>query len=173
MVPVQMRLEAEALATEIRHGRASSNDAVSWATRWVDKLSPEALPEQLLEIVSPASDHPLDVARLLQNLAEQGDPSSLHQLRHNRLHIRIADVARGVLDGTIRPAQAARELTQLRWEVSRDGVDPDFDIFVALDSSTDHLPVGAERDILWSKKVLPQLDAELRDIETSYRGHVL
>jgi hypothetical protein len=85
----------------------------------------------------------------------------------------IAAIAAKVLGGEMRAGEAARKLSGLRFVVSDDGRDGDFGIFVLLDSETHHLPVGAEREMLWAPSVLPKLDAELLSIEEFYRPHVL
>jgi hypothetical protein len=88
-------------------------------------------------------------------------------------YLTIAALAAKVLAGGMRAGEAARRLSALRFIVSEDGRDDDFDIFVLLDSETHHLPVGAERDVLWAPAVLPKLGAELRRIEEGYRSEVL
>jgi hypothetical protein len=172
-VPLRMRLEAERLALALESNRAAPQDAVDWASRWIDEAQGDAVPGQLLDLSTSGAAHPLDVANLLHRLADQGDPIALHELKHEVARARIVAIAHGVLRGNIRPAEAAREMVVLRLDETGHARDADFDIFVVLDSSTDHLPVGTERAALWSATVLPKLDAELLDIENHYRDHVL
>jgi Protein of unknown function (DUF2489) len=51
-------------------------------------------------------------------------------------------------------------------------VDPDFVVFGALSSSTDHLPIGEVRQ-LWSAAALTKADAEIADITERHRDSVL
>jgi hypothetical protein len=172
-LPPRMRLEAERLAIAIESSRVGPQDAAEWACRWINDMRKEALPDQLLDLSTSGAAHPLDVANLLHRLAEQHDPRVLHALKREAARARIVSIAQGVLRGKTRSAEAAREMVGLRFDEVGDARDTDFDIFVALDSSTDHLPVGVERAVLWSPAVLPNLDIELRDIENFYRESVL
>ncbi|MEI9961063.1 MAG: hypothetical protein WDM76_07975 [Limisphaerales bacterium] len=47
--------------------------------------------------------------------------------------------------------------------------DPDIITFVAIDSSTDHLPIGEIRK-LWNPEVLMQKDKEIAECENFYRA---
>jgi hypothetical protein len=63
-----------------------------------------------------------------------------------------------MLSGIILMTEGARFLAALRHEVDVPEQDPDFLIFVSIESQTDELPVGAERP-LWSREALER-DAE-------------
>ncbi len=57
--------------------------------------------------------------------------------------------ARSILQGKLGIIEGARLLSNLAHDLVPDwAVDPDFVVFRSLDSETDHLPVGAERQ-LW------------------------
>ncbi len=53
---------------------------------------------------------------------------------------KIVTAAQGLLNGHSDFLEAVRSLSALRFEVSADGHDPDFLLFLAIDSQTDHLP---------------------------------
>ncbi len=75
------------------------------------------------------------------------------------------DIARGVLAGTSDPITSARKLARLRFSVDVADDDSDFTCFVAIDSETDALPVGHERET-WSADALVRLDKEIAEART-------
>ena len=54
-------------------------------------------------------------------------------------------IARSVIAGEVSILLAARELARLRFSAAEDDSDADFLTFVAIESETDHLPIGDER----------------------------
>jgi hypothetical protein len=82
------------------------------------------------------------------------------------------EVARSILQGKLGIIEGARLLSMLAHDLVPDwAVDPDFVVFVALDSETDHLPVGAERQ-LWEATALVERDAIVSRIEADARREV-
>lgn len=82
---------------------------------------------------------------------------------------RVADLARRILDGQIDVLEGAREIVRLRFEIDVDPDDNDVAAFVAVESETDHLPVGAEK-ASWSPDALKRKEPELEcSREWAYR----
>ena len=77
---------------------------------------------------------------------------------------RVAAVARGMLSGDINFLEGAIELVSLRHKAEVEEADPDFMVFVVIESETDNLPIGKSRE-LWSKEALikhqPEIDASV------------
>ena len=73
---------------------------------------------------------------------------------------RVAEIAAQMLTGNVGMIEGARLLGGLHHEVEVGEDDPDFLMFVAIDSETDHLPVGQERQ-LWAPESLARKDFEL------------
>jgi hypothetical protein len=71
---------------------------------------------------------------------------------------------------TTDPILAARDLSALRFSVDVPEDDPDFTCFVAIDSETDALPIGPERE-QWSTEALSRLDKEIVDARTWASTH--
>ena len=84
---------------------------------------------------------------------------------------RIVARAGDLLDGRLGVIAAAQELIKLRF-LTRTQDDPDFNIFVLIDSEADHLPTGSERQH-WAADALATKDIEIRQIEEFYRKDAL
>ena len=83
----------------------------------------------------------------------------------------ITALAKGLLDGTEPYMASVRQLSTLRHSISKDGRDPDFMIFLAIDSETDHLPPEQAREnctTAW----LAKCDQEIKEVEAFYRDDV-
>jgi len=81
-------------------------------------------------------------------------------------------VARSILEGDVGIIEGARLLAPLGHDLVPDWrIDPDFVVLGALDSETDHLPVGAERK-LWEEKALVERDAIVSRIEADAKEEV-
>jgi hypothetical protein len=76
-------------------------------------------------------------------------------------------VSRELLEGRLGVIEAARELSRLRYDVGAES-DPDFIMFVAIDSETDHLPIGTVRRE-WTPDALEAKDREIREYEERSR----
>lgn len=66
---------------------------------------------------------------------------------------------------------AARELTTVLGNLDYPTLESARQVFVAIDSQTDHLPVGSVRE-LWSSKALAECDAELAEAEAVHATEV-
>lgn len=84
---------------------------------------------------------------------------------------RAIALARRVLRGELRVIEGCRALSSMRWEFGADMTDQ-FSPFVAIDSETDHLPVGAVRN-LWAVEALARKDLEIDRCEELYRTQAL
>src|SRR5262249_8406543 len=86
-----------------------------------------------------------------------------------RLHEEATRVAEAVVRGEVGVSEGARQLSSLAHHLVDDWVaDPDFCVFGALDSETDHLPVGSQRE-LWDPQALAERDAVVQRIEREAR----
>ncbi|WP_236250411.1 DUF2489 domain-containing protein [Microbulbifer sp. ALW1] len=74
---------------------------------------------------------------------------------------RSAEVASGMLDGTIHYLEGAIELASLRFEVGIPENDQDFLAFTVISSETDHLPIGPSRKY-WSQEALVRHEPEIQ-----------
>jgi hypothetical protein len=83
----------------------------------------------------------------------------------------IAALAKGLLDGTEPYMASVRQLSSLRHSVSEDGRDPDFMIFLAIDSETDHLPPEQARESC-TQAWLAKCDQEAKEVEAFYQDDV-
>jgi hypothetical protein len=84
----------------------------------------------------------------------------------------IVKVAQAILDGTMDLIEGSRILHGLGHDIFADDHDPDFLIFVVIDSDTDHLPIGDVRQ-LWIENALLEKDEEIRKIRAFYRDDVV
>ncbi|MCB1756630.1 MAG: DUF2489 domain-containing protein, partial [Gammaproteobacteria bacterium] len=66
---------------------------------------------------------------------------------------RAAEVASGMLDGSIHYLEGAIELSSLRFKIGLPEDDKDFLAFIGVASEIDHLPIGAPRKY-WSQEAL-------------------
>jgi hypothetical protein len=73
--------------------------------------------------------------------------------------------AHAILRGELGVIEGARRLSTLAGALVEDWAsDPNLVVFGALDSSTDHLPVGPQRE-LWAPAALMERDSEVARIE--------
>lgn len=84
---------------------------------------------------------------------------------------RAIAIARRVLAGELGVIEGCRALSSMRWEFGAD-MTHQFSPFVAIDSETDDLPVGAVRD-LWEVGALARKDIEIGRCEKLYRTQAL
>lgn len=83
---------------------------------------------------------------------------------------RAIAVARRILAGETGLIEGCRALSSMRWEFGADVRDR-FTPFVAIDSETDDLPIGAVRD-LWQPDALARKDLEISRCEQLYGTQV-
>ena len=72
-----------------------------------------------------------------------------------------AEIASGMIDGSIHYLEGAIELSSLRFEVDLPEDDCDFIAFSVVASEVDHLPIGAPR-LYWSKEALEKHEPEIQ-----------
>lgn len=75
----------------------------------------------------------------------------------------VVKICRAVIDGDIGVIAASRKLRDLHYQMFQD-VDDDFRIFIGIESETDHLPVGDERQY-WGDAILSEKDKEMAEYE--------
>lgn len=73
---------------------------------------------------------------------------------------RAAEVAAGMLDGSVHYLEGAIELSSLRFEVDLPD-DKDFLVFTGVASEIDHLPIGAPRQY-WAEEALEKHEPEIQ-----------
>ena len=83
----------------------------------------------------------------------------------------VANAARSLADGTVPFVEGVRQLAALGFEVSRLDHDPDFTLFVAIASESDHLPPHELRSQC-APAWLEQCDREARELEVLHRQQV-
>lgn len=100
--------------------------------------------------------------------------------RRNRYDLEAEDQARAeavaaaeaILGGELGIIEGARVLSSLASRlVGNWATDPEFQVFGALDTETDHLPVGKVRE-LWDPAALAEKDATVQRIEAESRAEV-
>jgi hypothetical protein len=85
---------------------------------------------------------------------------------------RAVAAAEAILRGDLGVIEGARQLSTLSHDLVDDWTgDPDFLVFGALDTETDHLPVGKVRE-LWDPAALREKDSIVRRIEADARSAV-
>ena len=82
---------------------------------------------------------------------------------------RVVEVASAILHGELGIIEGSRLLCSLQSRATSLDHDPDFIPFVAIDSETDHLPVGDVRRH-WAPDALVSKDIEIHATEDYYRA---
>lgn len=77
---------------------------------------------------------------------------------------KIVSTAQAMLDGQLSFLIGSRRLAALRHETDMAADDADFTVFVAIDSETDALPLGAVREH-WDQDALARLEHEIEEAE--------
>jgi hypothetical protein len=80
---------------------------------------------------------------------------------------KIVTAAQTILPGELGVIAGARQLCSLGHQVGAHD-DADFTFFVAIDSETDHLPIGEVRQH-WNREALRAKDTEIASFESFYR----
>ena len=83
----------------------------------------------------------------------------------------VVETAYGLAGGSIPFMEGVRQLAFLRFEASKLDHDPDFMVFVAIASESDHIPPQAIRDQC-TPDWLERCDNDARELETMYRQQV-
>jgi hypothetical protein len=96
-----------------------------------------------------------------------------HNLEYmNNRRFEMVEIAKSIIDNKINIIEGVRKITSMRFEVTDDESDPDFQIFIAIDSEADHLPVGNERKY-WSSDALQLKDQEIKRVGEFYFDQVI
>jgi|SRR5882724_1306267 len=94
--------------------------------------------------------------------------SQIYNEEHRQFVSRkIVAASRSILSGELGIIAGARQLCGLGHGVGADR-DPDFTFFVAIDSESDHLPIGVARQH-WNPEALRTKDAEVAKFEAFYK----
>jgi hypothetical protein len=94
--------------------------------------------------------------------------SQIYNEEHRQFLSRmIVAAAQSILSGELGVVAGARQLCGLGHQVGA-GHDPDFIVFIGIDSESDHLPIGEVRQ-RWNPDALLAKDAGLADYETRVR----
>jgi hypothetical protein len=89
-----------------------------------------------------------------------------------RAHREVVTIATAILNGSVGIIEGARQLSALAHDVVDDWrVDADFVVFGALDSGTDHLPIGRAREY-WDPVALVDRDREVERVEADARPKI-
>lgn len=91
--------------------------------------------------------------------------NKLDQAKLISAHGDVVSAAMALETGQINFVEGIRRLAGLRSKVTQVDHDPDFVLFVAIDSESDHLP-GTEQRELCAPEWLDQCDREARELET-------
>jgi hypothetical protein len=94
-------------------------------------------------------------------------PPTFNQEHRQFLSRKIVAAAQSILSGEIGVVAGAYELGSLGRQIGANR-DPDFELFIGIDSETDHLPVGEVRKY-WNPEALRAKDAELARFESQVR----
>lgn len=95
-----------------------------------------------------------------------------HEEYVKKQEIEVVRICNELLIGSIDLIWASRMLCGLGGEICEDPQDPDFILFVVIDSDTDYLPSSVERH-LWHPGVLEEKDREIKAVEEFYRDDVV
>ena len=77
-----------------------------------------------------------------------------------------------IIAGKVGIIAGSRIMSRLRFEIGISDDDEDFLTFVAIDSESDELPTGQERE-LWSPEALKEKDKEIQRCEELYRQNAI
>jgi hypothetical protein len=90
-----------------------------------------------------------------------------HTLAFEEARVSAVEAASRFLDNGAGVIDTARTLCALRSVLVGDALSDAWRTFVAIDSETDHLPVGAER-LNWAAGALTEKDIEIRRVEAHF-----
>ena len=100
------------------------------------------------------------VGPLFWLLGEMKQTDMTHVEYIQSVHARVTELARGMIAGDIPFLDGSIELASLRSEAEVASDDPDFIVFVAIESEIDHLPVGRVREH-WDPIAVKQHEPEI------------
>ena len=82
----------------------------------------------------------------------------------------VVEVCEAILHEEIGVLLGVRQLCRLHYDLF-DQVDDDFVLFIGINSETDSLPIGDERQY-WNEKILIEKDKEIAEIEARVKQDV-
>jgi hypothetical protein len=82
--------------------------------------------------------------------------------------VKTIETAKAILEEKVGVIEGARLMQGLLWQAEDSEEDGDLLVFIGIDSETDDLPVGEERQH-WSEEALKEKDIEIRRCEKLYR----
>jgi len=95
------------------------------------------------------------------------------ELVSHRAKVKVVQIAQDMITGRMGILLGARLLTGLRFQVTDDPFDPDFNIFVGIDAETDDMPLGEEERKYWAPAALAEKDKEINAKEEFFRDQAL
>jgi hypothetical protein len=106
------------------------------------------------------------------NVASMDRPAWVTNEQHwHRSCREVVERCRDLMEGRLSVIEAARVLRELAFRV-RAEEDPDFILFRAIDSESDALPIGPEREH-WSTSALEREDSKIAAFEETWRSRAL
>lgn len=84
-----------------------------------------------------------------------------HEEYVQKKRLRAAEIASGMIDGSVHYLEGAIELSALRFEVGLPENDQDFLVFTVVSSEVDQLPIGVHRQY-WSQEALERHEPEVK-----------
>jgi hypothetical protein len=139
-------------------------------TSWWEKYTSQPNNAQAKEIIEGNTSAPASQAKEFKKVLI--NPVNRYNLEEVKaLRFEIVKIAKDILSGETGIAEGARLLCPLGHSLQEIESVPEFLIFDAVVSETDHLPVGIEGE-LWSKSVLQTKQEELSQVERRYTEKV-
>jgi len=97
--------------------------------------------------------------------------------RHNESDVQakkreVVRLATQMIEGSLGVIEGCTKLATISHDLEFLGSIDDFNIFVAVNSETDHLPIEPSVRTLWSGKALIRIDAEIAEYERAARSNV-
>ncbi len=81
------------------------------------------------------------------------------------------EIATAVINGTVNPIEGCRQLWHMKYDIGMEN-DENFNLFTAVDSETDHLPLGSQKDQC-STSYLERVQREERQYLESARDDIV
>jgi len=75
---------------------------------------------------------------------------------------KCAEIAEGMIDGTVHYLEGSITLSSLRFEIGLSEFDDDFIPFIGIASEIDHLPIGSSRKH-WAESALEKHETEIQE----------
>jgi hypothetical protein len=99
-------------------------------------------------------------------------PAAPHTIEFIEAKTSALDILSRIAGGNIGVLCAAQKLCSLRHALVGDARDEDWDVFVGIDSETDHLPLEEDRKN-WAPEALARKDIEIKEAEDFFRARAV